>query len=123
MFRYPNYFVKTHHRPICHDCFAATSHCNSALFPSSWTNDRTGDLARWGKQAMECGIDLVMPLAMWASHHIEIVEITAGNRRHNVISLRNQDQVPIVDSDRFIKPLVIVYTLEGKPIGWLNVMV
>ena len=72
---------------------------------------------------MECGIDLVMPLAMWASHHIEIVEITAGNRRHNVISLRNQDQLPIVDSDRFIKSLVIVHTLEGKPIGWLNVMV
>ena len=40
-----------------------------------------------------------------------------------MIALRNQDQVSIVDSDRFIISLVIVDTLKGEAIVWLNMMV
>ncbi len=72
---------------------------------------------------MECRIDLIMPRTMRASHNVEIVEITAGRCRDDVIAFGNENQVPIVDSDRFIKSLVSVHALKGKPIGWLNVMV
>src|SRR5947209_15097814 len=72
---------------------------------------------------MECGIDLITPDAVRTSHNVEIVKFTSRCSRYDVIALANQDQVPIVDSDRFIKSLVIVHTLEGKPIGRLNVMV
>src|SRR3989442_69714 len=98
-------------------------HPSIALFPSRWTNNRTGDFPRWRKQTTKCGIDLIMPGAMRASHNVEIVEITAWSCRDDVIALGHQHQVPIVDSDRFIKSLVRVHTLKGKPIGWLKVMV
>src|SRR5258708_14760386 len=94
-----------------------------SLRPSRWTNARTGDPARWGKQTAKCGIDLVIPYTMRASHHVEIVEFTSRCRRDDVIALGNQDDIPIMDCDGFIKFLASVYTLKGKAIGRLNMMV
>src|SRR5690349_10510851 len=64
-----------------------------------------------------------MPHAMRASHNVEIVEITAGSCRDDVITLGDEDQVPILDSDGLIKSLIVVHALKGKSIGWLHVMV
>src|SRR2546423_844108 len=96
---------------------------HSALLPSRWTNDRAGDLARGGEQAMEGRIDLVMPGAMRAGHNVEIVEIAARRGRDHVIALGNENEIPIMDRDGFIQSLVGVDALKGKAIGWLKVMV
>ena len=40
-----------------------------------------------------------------------------------MIALWDQDQVSIVDSDRFIISLVIVDTLKSEAIVWLNMMI
>ena len=72
---------------------------------------------------MECRINLIIPDAMRARHNVEIVEITPGKGCYCVIAPGHENQVPIVDSDRFVKSLVIVHTLKGEPIRRLNVMV
>src|SRR5438132_659477 len=99
-----------------------SGHCHSTFF-CGWANDRTGDFARWRKQSAKCGIDLVVPYTLRTRHNVEIVEIKPGKGSHCVIALGNQDQLPIVDADRFVKSLIIVHSLKGEAIGWLNVMV
>src|SRR5260370_41042225 len=94
-----------------------------SLRPSRWTNARTGDPARWGKQTAKCGIHLVIPYTMRASHHVEIGEFRSRCRRDDVIPLGNQDDIPIMDCDGFIKFLDSVYTLKGKAIVRLHMMV
>ena len=71
---------------------------------------------------MECWIDLITPDAVRTSHDVEIVVIKAGSSRYDVIALGDQDQISIVDSDWFIISLVIVDTLKGEAIVWLNMM-
>src|SRR2546422_4755821 len=90
----------------------------STLFPYT-----TLFRSRRGKQVMECWIDLITPDAVRTSHDVEIVVIKAGSSRYDVIALWDQDQVSIVDSDRFVISLVIVDTLKGEAIVWLNMMV
>jgi hypothetical protein len=58
-----------------------------------------------------------------ASHNVEIIEIATGSGRDDVIALGDEDQVPILDSNGFIKSLVVVHPLEGEAIGRLHVMV
>jgi hypothetical protein len=72
---------------------------------------------------MECGIDRVIPHAMRTRHNVEIVEIKAGSSGDDVITPGYQDEISIVDGDRFIKFLAGVHALKGKAIGRLNVVV
>jgi hypothetical protein len=72
---------------------------------------------------MKRGINLVIPHTMRTSHNIEVVEITPGKGSHHVVAPRNQDQISVVDSNRFIESRIVVHTLKGESIGRLNVMV
>ena len=60
---------------------------------------------------------------MRASHNIEIVKITAGSCRDDVIALGDQNKFSIADSDTFIKAFLIIYPLESEPICGRNMMV
>src|SRR5689334_5383580 len=72
---------------------------------------------------MEGGINLIIPGSIRASHDVEIVQITAGSRRDNMISFGDQHQVSILYGNRFIKAIIGVDTLKAKAIMWLHMMI
>ncbi len=72
---------------------------------------------------MESGIDLVFPYTVRTGHNVKIVEIKARSRRYDVVALRNQHQVSIVDGNSFIEAVLGVDALKGETTGGLQAVV
>ncbi len=72
---------------------------------------------------MESGIDLVLPYTVRTGHNVKIVEIKARSRRYDVIPLRHQHQVSIVDGKGFIEAVASVDALKGETTGGLQAVV
>src|SRR6266849_790744 len=72
---------------------------------------------------MKCGVNLVIPRPVGASHNVEIVEFAPRNCSYHVISLWNEYEIAIMHGDRLIKLPRSIHPLDGASVGWLNVMV
>src|SRR5260370_33409988 len=72
---------------------------------------------------MKCGVNLVIPRPVGASHNVEIVEFAPRNCSYHVISLWNEYEITIMHRNRLIKLPRSIHPLDSASVGWLSVMV